>query len=209
MITGIIGHLGCGKTATAVYIAHLRFLAGDLIFCNFPLFFEHIPISHPAHLVFISELAKEVKCNSVVVLDEAWRWISSALSQAKVQLVLSHIYTRSRKEDWDLVYTTQRFRNVQVRLRHITDTVLIPSPQPIYKKVPDYFRVSITDNQGYMDGVTPFTFELDYVKDLFHTKAECYGYEDIHKSFMEILAEKSLEQFALGNVNKEEEIEVD
>jgi len=203
LIIGIIGELGMGKTATATYLAHLAFLKGDLVFSNYPLFFEHIPISHPAHLVFISEFLKDIKCNSLVVLDEGWRWISSALSQSKVQIILSHVYTRSRKEGWDLVYTTQRFMNVQIRLRQITDSIFIPTPIPYYSKVPDLFKIGVTDTQGFLNG-KPFRFNLDDVKELYNTNAECYGYEDVHKTYMDILADKSLEEFVIGKIDKEE-----
>lgn len=206
MIIGVIGELGMGKTATATYLAHLAFMKGELVFSNYPLYFEHIPISHPAHLVFISEFVKDIKVNCKVILDEAWRWISSALSQSKVQIVLSHVYTRSRKEKWDIVYTTQRFRNVQVRLRHITDAIFMPIPLPYKAQVPELFKVGVTDTQGLLKG-TPFTFKLEEVADLFDTEAECYGYEDMHKTYMEILAEKDLKDFAFGKIDKELEQE--
>ena len=204
MITAIIGALGSGKTATATHLGHLGFLSGDLIVSNYPLKYEHLAISHPAHLLFISELTKRVKCNTKVLLDEGWRWISSSISQSKAQMLLAQIYTRSRKEDWDLIYTSQRFMNVHIRLRQITDCVLIPVPQPFSSKVPEYFKVSVTDVIGSLDSV-PFTFMLEDVADLFDTKSECYGYEDLHLKLLEQLADEPIESFFTGKTNKEEE----
>jgi len=205
MITAIIGALGSGKTATSTYLAHLGFLAGDLIVSNYPLHFEHIAISHPAHLLFISEMIKTIKCSTKVYLDEGWRWMSSSISQKKSQMLLAQIYTRSRKEDWDLIYTSQRFMNVHIRLRQITDCVLIPVPQPFGENVPEYFKVSVTDIIGSLNSV-PFTFSLDDVRDLFDTKAECYGYEDLHLKLLEQLADEPIESFFVGKLNKEEEL---
>jgi len=205
MITAIIGALGSGKTATATHIGHLGFMAGDLIVSNYPLRFEHLAISHPAHLLFISELTKTIKCKTKVILDEGWRWMSSSISQKKSQMLLSQIYTRSRKEDWDLIYTSQRFMNVHIRLRQITDSVLIPVPYPISESKPEYFRVTVTDIIGYLDAV-PFTFTLEEVKDLFDTKAECYGYEDLHLKLLEQLSDEPIESFFVGKLNKEEEL---
>jgi len=204
MITGIIGELGTGKTATATYLAHLAFLKGELIFSNYPLFFEHIKLVHPSHLLFIQKIITNTKIRCKVFLDEVWRWISSFLSQSKIQMILSYAYTRSRKEGWDIIYTTQRFKNVQVRLRSITDALLAPRALPPYAEKPEYFKVSTTDTTGLLNG-RPFTFYLDDVIDLFETDTECYGFEDMYESFLDVLHDVSLERFHLGNIDIGEE----
>lgn len=203
MITGIIGELGLGKTATLTYCAYNAFRNGEIIFSNYPLYFEHIKLTHPAHLFFVAQILQNTKATGKVVLDEAWRWISSFLSQQKIQLLLSYIYTKSRKERWDLLYTTQRFKSIQIRLRAISDSLFAPRGVPMYEKTPEGFKVTITDTQGLLKG-KPFRFELAEVMDLYDHEAETYGFEDFGTKILEMLYDVPLSQFHLGKTDKGE-----
>lgn len=201
LITGIIGELGVGKTATGVYLCHNAFMAGELIFSNYPLYFEHIKLTHPAHLFFIEQILRYHNIAAKVFLDEAWRWISSFLSQAKIQLVLSYVYSRSRKEGWDLVYTTQRFKSTQIRLRAITDALFAPRALPAFSEEIEYFKVSVVDTVGTMKG-RPFRVYAEDVFDLFDTNAETYGFQDFYTDALDFLSDVPIKEFHLGKLEQ-------
>jgi len=200
VITGVIGELGLGKTATLTYCGYQAFLKGELVFSNYPLYFEHIKLTHPAHLFFIGEILDKVTVGGKVLLDEAWRWISSFLSQQKIQLVLSYIYTKSRKERWDLLYSTQRFKSIQIRLRSISDSLFAPRGVPLGEVTPESFKVTVTDTQGLLKG-KPFRFNLKEVIDLYDHEAETYGFEDFQKSLLDQLVGVPIEKFHLGKLD--------
>jgi len=188
-IIGILGPLGCGKTATLTYLGVLAGEEGRNIFSNYWLAFKHTPVRHPYEIVNIK--------SGRLLGDEFWTWASSIAPLRKLQQSLGLVYTRSRKQDWDLCFTTQRWKNVHNRLRAITDIVLRPKPYPLNVRTPIGFRVEAIEmsEQRLWRG---FKFQLDWVKDLYNTKADIYGYEDILREAEKTLAKAKVTEFFTG-----------
>jgi hypothetical protein len=187
-IVGIVGPLGCGKTATLTYFGLLARRDRQQVYSNYWLAFPHIPVTHPFQIVKIHD--------GRALFDEFWTWASSIAPLRKLQQSMGLINTRSRKMAWELFYTTQRWKNVHNRLRAITDFVCRPQPFPLNVRVPYGFRVDVMEMCEKR--TWKFRFELDEVKDLYDTRADIYGYEEILKEAEKTLAKAKLTEFFTG-----------
>jgi len=118
MIIGFCGYLGCGKTLGLTYLAYQWFKAGHIIYSNYKLGFEFKPI------IDLEDI--ENMKSGFGSLDELWLWMDARLSASKRNRAISGILLKSRKRKISLGYTAQSFRQVDIRLRHITDVLVLP-----------------------------------------------------------------------------------
>ena len=113
---GIFGGLGSGKTLTLTYF--LWKYRKNPVYANYHLGFDYSYIEDPEALLNVSE--------GYLGLDELWAWMDSRVSGSKKNRILGHFLLTSRKRNCHVLYTTQHFKQVDVRVRNITDILVFP-----------------------------------------------------------------------------------
>jgi len=162
------GELGKGKTLGAVrqvVLFHERFPSLP-IYSNIPLF--DIPYRKFDSAALLFDLKEEC----ALLLDEMWTMADSHNCLSLLNDVLTMFMLRSRKKRWRVFYTEQHWRQIDLRIRFITDrwvepeirhgfilwenvkskeNVLIPPPQ----------RSDATDYHKFYDHqADPFTLDV-------------------------------------------------
>lgn len=141
--TAFVGPPGSGKTASLTYVAFKDcMLQHRRIISNYKLKF-------PRRKLIQSHLEKNLACcppggykpeplkledllsvrsndfkNALSAVDEIWTLLDSRSAGTKANKKGTTVVLQMRKRDMDLVYTTQWFKQVDVRIRVITDYVI-------------------------------------------------------------------------------------
>lgn len=116
-IAAIMGKLGSGKTYTAVMLARQEHLAGRAVYANSHITFARQIVSWP-ELVSLR--------HGLFIWTEAHLDLDSR--QAHKHVGITAWLTQVRKLGIDIIYDTQDFGQVDVRLRNLTDMLLLCSP---------------------------------------------------------------------------------
>ncbi|MEM0172913.1 MAG: zonular occludens toxin domain-containing protein [Sulfolobaceae archaeon] len=69
----------------------------------------------------------------LLAIDEIYLWIDSRMSTSKRNKIYGYILMQSRKNGFDVVYTTNYYKAVDVRIRNLTDYII----EPEYTKIGD------------------------------------------------------------------------
>lgn len=132
MLIAIIGDLGSGKTLTLTYLAWVGTQQKIPVYSNYNLAFKHRKLKHPRDLG---------ECGSgLVALDEAWLWADARIAMSKVNRFISLVILQSRKRNLNIAFTTQTFRQIDVRIRNITDLYFLPDLQPSGECLVDVYK---------------------------------------------------------------------
>ncbi len=131
MIVGIIGKRGCGKTITMAKTVKDMLKKGKIIYTNFHINKKAIDKKYHKNIHLLdSEFFKNYKdfklYNCALFLDEIYVYIDSRTSSSKRNRLWSYFINQTRKRDVDLYYTTQFFRQVELRLRENTEYFIYP-----------------------------------------------------------------------------------
>lgn len=123
-------------------------------------------------------------------------WFSSLIPvTSPIYHAVQAILVRARRREWDLVLDTQRFRNLNNRLRNITHYILCPSPFPVYDwNNPTTFEVDLWD-YNTDELLNTFYYPLESVADVYHTKDEPYGFEEYFREVSKMLDNYELVDF--------------
>lgn len=122
-ITGFIGDIGGGKTASMVREAYIKHIQEDKkIISNMRLNFNHQYITLDNFMSMIDN--KENLTDCILLLDELHIWLDSRTSMSKRNRVVSYLLLQSRKLSIDIFYTTQYITQVDVRVRNLTNTLV-------------------------------------------------------------------------------------
>jgi hypothetical protein len=114
LLINISGDRGSGKTLKAVWCATLK--SPQLpIYANFHI---NLPNYHPLEL---REFLQDHYRNCLVILDEAYVYLESRVSQRGVNRIMGYIAMQSRKTNLDIILTEQVESSVDVRYRLLTD----------------------------------------------------------------------------------------
>jgi hypothetical protein len=120
VLVAIIGELGCGKTLALTFLAwHNYQNKGKKIFSNYK--FKTIPFEYVSEAEDINNMH-----SGFFAGDELWLWLDSRSSHSKKNKFISSILIKSRKRNLEIVYTTQSFFQIDVRVRNITDFIITP-----------------------------------------------------------------------------------
>ena len=136
-IIAIVGNLRGGKTLTLTKIAHDEWLKGNQIYSNSFLKFNG---KHNDRVTFLdvkkrnrkNEEQERLKAEyeklgeGLLAFDEIWQYADSRKSISKENELVSEILLRSGHEGFNVAYTTQRFGQVDKRLREITNFIFQP-----------------------------------------------------------------------------------
>lgn len=131
MIVGIIGKRGCGKTLTMAKTVIDMLKKGKTIYTNFHLNKKYIDKKYHKKIHLLdNEFFKNYKdfklYNCALFIDEIYVYIDSRTSSSKRNRLWSYFINQTRKRDVDLYYTTQFFRQVELRLRENTEIFIYP-----------------------------------------------------------------------------------
>lgn len=119
VLVAIIGELGCGKTLGLTFLAWHNANRGKKIYSNYKL--VDIPHTYVDKTEDIDDMH-----NGFFAGDEMWLWLDSRSSHSKRNKFISSILIKSRKRNMEIVYTTQSFYQIDVRIRNITDYIVTP-----------------------------------------------------------------------------------
>lgn len=117
-LMAIVGELGAGKTLTLTYLALRAYLKSRVVFANYYLSFPHIPVTS------VDEIDK--MRTGFFAADELWLWVDARAAQSKKNKVISGILLNSRRRGVDFAYTCQSFRQMDIRVRNVTDYIAFP-----------------------------------------------------------------------------------
>jgi len=118
MITCVAGDVGAGKTFLMTYFGYMAWKNNVPVYANYNLKFPYKKIDSIQSLHI-----KEEKKN-MVLLDEAWLTADSRKSHANIEI--SKLILQSRKMKSDLMYTTQKPTQIDIRIRGITHFFVFP-----------------------------------------------------------------------------------
>lgn len=164
MIIGIAGYGGSGKTLLAVSIVRHLQLHGYKVITNllsykyrdYDLITELPELMH--EMVYNHSLVNEKR---VALVDEIQNIIDSRESMHSANKQISRILFQLRKARIDMIYTLQDYYSVDVRLRRITERLLMPE----YDEITHKMSITITDKNGIELGhtmliINPAVYEL-------------------------------------------------
>lgn len=126
---------GNGKTCSMTGTAYLAYLQGQKIYSNYYTpFSEEVlglqqmidRIKKESELLKNGEIEESRFKNSMLLVSEMQKILNSIGSMTKEIVFIDNFCSEIRKHDLDLCYDTQRFNNIQKRLRIHTDVILQP-----------------------------------------------------------------------------------
>lgn len=100
------------------YLAARNYMKGRQIFSNYNLNFPHQLVNTPEEIV---DMKEGMFCG-----DELWTWADSRMSGSKKNKFLTYILSKSRKRGINISYTVQYFKQIDIRIRAVTDFIAVP-----------------------------------------------------------------------------------
>ena len=144
MLFGICGNLGIGKTLMLTYLGLKEYLNGNSIYANYHLFnMKYKLVEEPRDFINVID--------GIFLGDELWLWADSRLSQTSKNKFVTKVLARSRHVKTDIAYTVQHRKQIDARIRRITDVWFFPKLVNPTKVLVDYMDV-----RNYTDGVFSF-----------------------------------------------------
>jgi hypothetical protein len=122
LIVGFIGRMGSGKTLSMVKYAHYYYKRGYKVYSNVKLNFPYETYNLETLLDYAN--SEESLLNSVILCDEMHIFLDSRNSGSKRSRILSYFLLQTRKKDVKLFFTTQRFHQVDKRLRDNAEVII-------------------------------------------------------------------------------------
>lgn len=107
----LVGDVGSGKT---LFATHLAKNDSRPVYANYKIKIKRHHELKPEMLSHLNE-------SSLVIMDEAYRWLESRLSSRNLNLYLSYILFQSRKRGLDIVLTDQLEGTIDTRFRQMTN----------------------------------------------------------------------------------------
>lgn len=141
MIIAFVGKMGSGKTLSMTKFVYDYYKRGCSIYANYGLKIPYEQVDYEK----IKNLSEDFQ-NSVLCLDEIHVFIDSRASASDINKRVSYFITQSRKRNLVLMYTTQKFNQVEKRLRENTDYMVECSKTVKNGKM--YIRCNMTDTDG-------------------------------------------------------------
>jgi hypothetical protein len=186
MITGIVGGLGSGKTATLTFMGLMYHAQGFKLYSNYNISFGGSPLSE---CVYSNDDLDRVK-DGYFLGDELWSWVDSRMSSSHANKFVSNILLRSRKRGFNLIYTAQNFHQIDKRIRDITDYIILPvsfirkddmdikirqsilKPISLKPYLPYTFIGAFVLDADFERVVDTFTFKLEPITKIYDTSEE-------------------------------------
>jgi hypothetical protein len=123
-LVAIVGTIGTGKTLAMVWRAYELAKRGHPIYANIDL--AGIPYTKINTLDDFDSIRGIPGKEAIVLMDEFWRWLDSRQWKKDKNNTLTKLIMYSRKRNFWIFYTVQRFHMMEKRIRDITDAVIEP-----------------------------------------------------------------------------------
>lgn len=134
VLIAIEGVMGSGKTLAMTYLAWRKYLQGLDIYANYHIRFppypkEEIEKGRRQPKIFYVKNIRDVLAmeKGYACLDELWASADSRQSGSKKNKIIGQILLKARKKDVHIAYTTQKFHQMDKRIRDVTDFIAYPS----------------------------------------------------------------------------------
>lgn len=168
VLAAIVGELGTGKTLLLTYIMWKKYLEGMTIYSNYHLNKSYIPKYN-----FVDSASDiDNMTEGIFGGDELWLWLDSRESPSKKNKFIASILIKSRKRGIDILYTTQSFMQIDIRVRRITDFVI----EPVLTKNNTVCRAHYYKTPNWVAGavmpIRSFKFYAPSVWDIYDTREE-------------------------------------
>jgi len=159
MLVGICGNLGAGKTLTLTFFGwYLHTQLGAPLYTNYWVSMPHKTISTLDAIDTIT--------GGVFLGDELWSWMDSRGFGTQKNMQIAKILLKSRKRGIDIFYTTQHFKQMDARVRRITDILCFPEMSKSGCCTVHFFNY-------FMERVRkPLIFKSAYFFDKYNTEEE-------------------------------------
>ncbi|MFW6130272.1 MAG: AAA family ATPase [Atribacterota bacterium] len=130
-IMAVVGGMGTGKTLFISAIAE-KLKNTYLIMANYKLQCREKNITPENISELLTEAGEETSTKKkLMVIDEFHIFSDSRLSSSHHNILMSYFVTQTRKQDIQLIYTTQQFGQVDIRIRDNTDILAMPAYNPL------------------------------------------------------------------------------
>jgi hypothetical protein len=126
---GINGVIGSGKTLTMTYFAYQAHKKGAKVLSNYGLNFPHTLITSTDILNYADEHSQLKDC--FLAIDEMHIFLDCRKSSKNT--ALTYMILQSRKRGVNIYWTSQHFRQVDLRLRNNTDLAVECHPVKVDK----------------------------------------------------------------------------
>lgn len=200
MIIAFEGDLGSGKTMCMTDLGLKRYEIEELeLIANYKL----IGVDY-YHLDNVKQLIdlKDYKPNKrkLVLLDELWISTDARTSQSKRNIEISQSILQSRKFFSDMMYTTQRMRQVEVRITEITQLKICPqivlvddNNIPVIISLHSFLRGETGDFDLYNGCVDSFVYGVHKYYDTYEVikPLSRKPQEDLIDKYMDFIGNKS------------------
>ncbi len=123
-IMGIVGSMGAGKTLYASAIAE-RLKYHYTIMANYDLKCRDMDIT-PENIASLMFETRTIEGKKLLIIDEFHIFSDSRLSSSNHNILMSYFITQTRKQNVQLIYTTQQLGQVDIRVRDNTDVLALP-----------------------------------------------------------------------------------
>lgn len=172
MIIGIEGGIGTGKTLLLTTLGIADYRKGRKLFTNVKINIDDQKIIYLTKQ-YIYTMLERIKSgeldmkNSTVLIQEAHNYVDSRDSISMKNRTFTYWILQSRhvgRDSCDIIYDTQRFDQVDLRLRRNTDIFLRPRIIGRLKGKPKIIRV-----QGFFERfgkVSEFNYKIDVYRTL-------------------------------------------
>jgi len=120
-----MGDLGSGKTLFMTIRAYMSYLSGVTIISNYHLNFPHQRVEKIADLDQIID--ENTDKSFLFVFDEPFISVDSRMSGSKLNIQLSQRVLQSRKMNMSILYSARFIREVELRLRAVTNWIFCPN----------------------------------------------------------------------------------
>lgn len=172
MNIGFFGSQGTFKTGSLAVLGYRYYKAHIPVYSNIWLSYKHIPLKSPNQLIDVVD--------GYVILDEVWTFFDSRRGYTNENIGMSVISARSRKRGWDLGYSQQYPKQVDRRLRFITDYMIYCQYDKlndvVYWIFPDNYKMKI-ENASLYWGLwdtkrDPYTFDEAKIRRMINGEKE-------------------------------------
>lgn len=122
MIIGFVGDgktfMGIGKTLCMTAFAFSDYEEGATVYSNYKLMFKHKQL-------VIEDFLKESDIKKATVCIDELHIFADSSARTKLSRLLTYFTLQTQKRDVNFYWTSQRFFNVDLRIRNVTDLVFI------------------------------------------------------------------------------------
>lgn len=122
-LVSVLGNLGAGKTLFCVMVNYYSELP---VVSNFRLAYD----DRECEVFDLNTFLRAEYENCNIILDEAYNYLESRISQSELNRIMSYILFQSRKKNVTIYLTAQLFSTIDKRYRELSELLVIATKTP-------------------------------------------------------------------------------